>query len=275
MTFEPIGENHAIQDVGFTLIFDTNFTETDMGRISQAGSAWAEFLPKEERTQIFGFSIGKPVDSMGMPLPPPVAPIMFSRINIDGNLGWQLMFSDNQISIRCAVYTRWNDVWGSAKTILLNAISAISEEGRNLKNLNLQTRDVFEWKGNIDELSPEMLFKIDGEFFPQTARNFGKNWHLHNGYFENKTFGGIESLKNISTLNRTHIDSVTQRDRQLVIIDHVLRADLDDALPTTTIASEADNDYLNVIFTEMHSMNKRTIAGLINDSMQERISLNA
>ena len=270
MSFEPIGEIHAIQDVVFTLVFSSHFTETDIGGIMQEKTKWSEFLPKEERSQVSSIVFGQPPPGG---LPEIVSPLTYSRMKTDGNVGWQLRISDNQISIICSTYTRWDDVWGSAKAILINVMNAVQK--MKLSHLNLQTRDVFEWKGAPEDMSAEKLFQIDGDFFPNTAKNFGQFWHLHNGYFKKETFDEIASLKNVRILDRTHIDAVNQNSRSFAIIDHSLRSDLSAPVLVSTIVNMTEGDYLNVIFTKMHETNKSTVTGLLVEDMQKRIGINA
>lgn len=272
MEFEPIGERHAIQNVIFTLVFDEPFTELDIGRISQGSlTTWRPFLPKEERPQIFQMSFGEP--PTGTKTPPPPASINYSRMNPNGNMGWQLSFDQNQVSVVCSSYTRWDSVWGTAKSLLQDALTVVANDKRKLTHLSLQISDSFVWKGNPADMSADKLFKTDGDFFPKTVSNFGPFWHLHNGYFQQIDFENGEPLNNTRTLNRIHIDSVNQNDRSFVGVNHTLRTDI--TLPSLVVAKAADMDYLEVVFSKLHTMNKDALAGLLTDDMQGKISLNA
>jgi len=270
VVFEPIGERHAIQNVTFTLMFDEAFTETDIGRISQGASSWISFLPKEERAQFVQMVFGEP--PTGVTPPPPPVGIRYSRMNPDGTNDWLLSFNENQVSIQCFTYTRWDTVWGSAKSVLHDALKVISNGNRNLLHMNLQIIDVFEWTGNPADMSADKLFQTNGDFFPRTVDDFGSYWHLHNGYFQEIKFLSKGPLSKARTLNRIHVDAHTQNDRNLVIIDHALRTDT--PLPTSAVADISETDYLDVVFSKLHTLNKLALAGLLTDEIQARIHLN-
>lgn len=271
MAFEPIGERHAIQNVTFTLVFDEEFTETDIGRISQGASSWNSFLPKQERAQFIQMVFGEQPAGAPPPPPPPVG-IQYSRMNADGTNGWQLSFNQNQISVHCSTYTRWETVWGSAKSVLQDALKIISNESRNLLHLNLQIIDVFEWNANPADMSANQLFQTDGDFFPKTVDDFGPYWHLHNGYFQKGDFDTDGPLSDARTLNRVHIDTNNQNGRSSIIINHALRTDI--SIPTLVVSETSETDYLDVVFSKLHSLNKQALVGLLTKDMQARIQLN-
>ena len=121
-------------------------------------------------------------------------------------------------------------------------------------------------------MSADKLFQTEGDFFPRTVVDFGPYWHLHNGYFQKINFSSSGPLSNAKTLNRIHIDANTQNDRNLVAINHTLRTD--STLPTLEVSESTETDYLDVVFSKLHSLNKEALAGLLTDEIQARIHLN-
>jgi len=264
MSFRPIGERHAIQEVVFILGFARDFSPEELNRVIEHHSLWKSDLPKLERMNVPQIALGdQPPDHAPQPL---AEPAIFKSFKRDGSVDWQLQVRDSWLAVNCLSYSRWDAVSRQAKSLLEKVLGLVIDESNLLSHISLQYIDTFVWDGDAQEYDIDLLVNRNSGFYADCFRPASKSWHYHQGEFE---FPEGEPTHRI--LKRIHLDATEDEAGAKVKIDTVLRTDFKNGvLPTI----EGVRGLVDRTFNDLHAKNKIILATLINQDAQDKISLN-
>lgn len=195
---------------------------------------------------------------------------MFESFQLDGEVGWRLTCQGNTLFLNCLVYTRWSEVWATAREIMAKVAQiGIDERDQGVQNLQLQYVDVFEWEGRTDEYDSRELLRAGSTFLSAqvTAGEVGHLWHHYSGWFESQD----EPVPG-QVLNRIHIDAVESIEgKPLVKFDATLRKDVVSPLPIAAIVHGPS--LIDEVFSSLHEKNKALMAEYLSDQTLEKIGL--
>ncbi|MCW8283963.1 TIGR04255 family protein [Agrobacterium sp. InxBP2] len=272
MTFVPKSGKHAIAEVVFGLVLDKAFEPNQIETLVKNHYRWKEHLPRVSRgggVQLM-FGSGFPPPQIQMPME---ASVSFERVNPDGTLNWRLKIEQNTIFVNCLDYTRWTEIWGTAREYLKLVVSLTETEAK-LTSALLQYIDVFEWNQSVDTFDIHELLRVGNEYIPASMGARGHLFHLHQGWYS--------SIETARRLVRVHVDGVEEfefvgdpnnphRVSPIVKIDTYLQDQLNEPVPTI---NAFDSGWIDSSFSDMHDENKNLLRAFLTDELCGRIGLN-
>jgi hypothetical protein len=199
-----------------------------------------------------------------MPRVVPTAGVDFDRIMPNGAIGWRARCDADNIFINCLDYSRWGEVWPSARGLMNDILAAGLASPQALVGVTLQYVDMFNWNGDISSYSSDQLLQSGSDFIPPNIMKQGPVWHLHQGWFED---GGGDIPGRL--LNRVHFDSIEDKGLK-VKLDTVLRKDF--ATPFVFRQLEG-GDNIDVLFDWMHEKNKMLLRSVLAGEVLDAIGL--
>jgi uncharacterized protein (TIGR04255 family) len=271
--FRPLHDRHAIQEVVFVLMFGREFAPAEVEAVVKAHDRWREELPKVTRFTAQRIEIQdagppqiRPAEEAG------VIGVAFDAVKRDGSLDWRLRLQQNWIGVNCLSYTRWNQVWPTARGFLDQVGGILINPKLPVVGAALQYIDLFVWEGDIEQYRADELFRADSGFVPRSIWDKGPLWHLYQGWFQKEDLPAAGRR-----LEKVHIDAVEREGTYQTKVDITLRHDLADELPSYRSVFGADGEQacIDASFTAMHTQCSRLLKAYITDEMAERISLNA
>lgn len=265
MPFKPIGERHAIEEVVFLVAFSRAFSAIEIDRVVEKHELWKSELPKLARPQVIQVSFGVESDPDVGP-PPPVAPAAFQSFKRDGSLDWQVKVENNLLSVNCLTYSRWDAVSRQARSLLEKIIPLLADQTNRALSVGLQYIDTFLWSGDLEAYNADGLFNRKSGFFSDKFMPVGPYWHFHQGEYDY-----IDESPPKRILERVHLDAVMADNLPRVRIDTMLRSDF------AAGSDAADKSFRDEVFKELedlHIRNKKVLATVISEELQNKISLN-
>lgn len=269
--FHPRHENHAITEVAFAVSHERVISDSELRDIVDAHDCWRDELPKMEK--IIGSSLSVGPATQLKPIENQLKGVSFGAVKRDGSIDWMVRFVDQLITVNCGSYTRWANVWPTARKYLLRAKESLRARDNNIVAIGLQYVDEFVWKGKLEDYNLDGLFKEGSEYFPQSLRDKGPLWHLHQGWF-------VKSDADIHLpgrrLEKIHLDAVEINDQFVTRVDTTLRQDLQDPIESVEQAFGLTGEGLiDKIFDRLHLRNKQLIRAYLTPEMAARIKLDA
>jgi len=264
--FRPCNEAHAIQEVIFVLLFSRNFKKQEVSALEAAHDLWRDDLPRFRKPHMFAVHFGNEP-----PTQEPIAGCMFDKYKPDGSLAWRLQANEDSLVVNCLDYTRWNDVWGSAKRFLDSATKALEAEGLFIRSVGLQYIDLFLWDGDANDYDSSELLKADSDFIPASIRNKGPFWHLHQGWFQE-----CDEPLTGRLLERMHLDSAddTAKGELFVRCDNTLRIDLFTPIDPNEFFDQQDG-FSDSVYDFLHEKNKHVMRNYLNEETVKNIRLDS
>lgn len=265
MAFQPKSDEHAIVEVVFGLIFARPFSPSEMDALAQEHARWKEFLPRMNRSAFMQVYVGPGAPPSS---PAPASGVMFERFKPDGSLDWRIMAEGQHLYINCLSYTGWSDVWMRVREFMHSA-SSVAARDNDIAAALLQYVDVFDWAGDKGEYDPAELLEFDSAFIPESIRNRGHLWHLHQGWYRNNDLPAEGRM-----LERVSIDGLEDPSSGVPIIkiDTYLQMELASPLHAGTFLGEGPVDG---VFDALHCQNKTLISSILTKETLNRIGLNA
>ncbi len=254
MAYAPINKDHAIAAVAFAVTFKDPLTPEEINAVKEAHDTWRDELPAVRSPQSLSFDLRS--DAPRLVASPTVA---FSYLHPDGTEQWAMLVGGLTLTVTCRLYSRWDQVWGKAKSLLGRAISVVDAKrpDREVTELILEVNDSF--KGPMDA-------KVD--FVRQgspllSSRVYGETglWHQHSGWF--RSFGPSEQC-----LEQINIDAIPEGDGKLVRIVHrqLLRRE-------GLFLSQLTPTLLETSMDHLHKANKDMLKLILADDMLDEIGL--
>lgn len=272
--FEPACGSHALLE---TVFFAQFAPEIESGALDQLGEKLErslEFLPK--KTEMKGVKIviaDQQPESASASL---VNGWEFSRVAPDGNVEWVLRFNAEGLSVHCLAYTRWDEVWPQAESLLLAALEAVPS-GTGLVGIGLKVIDRFEFVGSaLEAYNLEALLRRPNAHVADSVFSAGHRWHCHIGWFDPLSDASKGELENGEVLNQLNVDGAPQvgpaGQKIFVTIDHN-QVTRNSQKPIEIDPSK--HDWLGLFMHSLHGNNKRKLYDLLVDDMCRRINLSA
>lgn len=255
--FTPINKINAIDAVSFNILFDRNFSQSELQNLGRLQTEFSNKLPlfNRERTvqvSIDGTNIKESVQAD--------AGVTLQRFMPNGKPAWILQVTANRISVSCFSYSRWNEIWGEAMEYILSASKSIELKSCGVQGVVLQCVDKFSSKSS-DDYDFGDLFNIKSRYVTKNAMDSDKYWHIHQGWFD--------SGENSRVLNILNIGTLELESKVYTTIDHVSHMQFQKKPKAAVELFKS----LDKIMLGLHENNKKVIKGLLSKEQLNAIGL--
>jgi hypothetical protein len=260
--FQPINDDHAIEQVAFTVAFERPFNEADLGHFRRRHDLWADSLPAVREPTGFAVQVED-----GNAFRIERAPgIEFAFVRPDGSAVWAMRIIGAEIIVECSRYSRWARIWGAAQAHLGHALDIVGEgEAANpMVRASLVVQDAF--AAPLLDQKLESLF-VRSDLLPSAVFSRGANWHAHSGWFADR-----DALRILHNLN---IDGIGDDAASVarVRVNHIMTA-VRSAASADETASER-RAWLGEAMESLHLENKALIGVLLQPDLLDRIGMRA
>ncbi len=276
LKFLPINNAHAIVECIIFVEFLPVFSHAVRQKLVGLAPRLKDELPKSEPKNVVEHTIIITPEGPKTHVREELSGIELQRFRTDGNLEWMLRTTENIISVHCLDYTRWENVWDTAKKYLEAAFEQIQESGSFVNAIGIKYIDRFVYQDDVKNYKVSDLFSENTELLANKLFNSGPLWHSHIGWFEK--IDGID----FPCLNQVNIDA-TYADfsglkKPVTTIEHtaILNADEYKRDISSFIEYEDKNDenskFDKMIFI-LHNINKEVLISLLNVDLKQKINI--
>lgn len=266
--YSPIARDHAVDEavVGVRL-FEAVDEETYQAAI-KVGSDLAKEVNLPGRVQLDPMSllVGRQVVSAGYTDMAMYPGILFQRVNADGSMAEELTIERSAVTYRTRSYQRWADVQGYIGNILIPIVEILTKnDPAEISVVELRCVDKF--IASQDEF-PALgeLIRSDCELIPAHMLDLHQYMHFHSGWFEEADDKG-------RTLINVNID--VNDDRTGGIVTSILQVFSKQSATKGGIfeGPRSIEEIVKSHFDELHAQDKRMLARLLTDEIQDSINL--
>lgn len=267
---KPLNENNAIESATFVVVFARGLAKPSFNKLTQALASLAGELPGVGPDEV-------DIATGAMPKLPGIRikTMQTSRFTAkkDGTPAWLVQATGNVVQVQCHEYTKFKDVWATARRYLQCALSAIDEQ-IPVAEIGFQVIDKFTHPdgGNWADYEMTELFDSESVYLTPKSRNSGVLWHVYQGWFDQ--FDGNHVLHQLNLSNTV----VNATQALHTFIDHrgALRAPSEDTLLELKpfVELQADGSFkLDALFKELHAQNRAVIEDLLTPEKLKLIGI--
>lgn len=268
MPFNPNTEQHAIVEVVFGVQLARNLSAKELDALVAAHKEHFSDLPKVHRPQIIQFAFGEGSPPADLPIMQPTAGVMFDAMKRDGSLDWRLRADDNRLFVNCLSYTRWADVWPTARKFLAAAGDIVVGADNAVTGFILQYIDVFRWAGDPSTYNVDAMLDRNSTHLPGSIFDCGPLWHLHQGWYRNVT----DEPKG-RVLERVHLDAVLEEKQvPIVKVDTYIQLELSQKRSWAAIFT-GESPIGDALFDKLHEQDKDILKSILTEDMARRVAL--
>lgn len=265
--FKPIHDAHAIERVLAGIQFAHSLNENDFKVIRKEATSFKDDLPRQVEIQGMTLSFGPP----GVLPDPPAEGFVLQNMERDGSVSSELRIETTSIMYRTDTYTRWDDVWSTAKKYFDILIPKFLNNTK-IANIYLKYFDKFIWDGKISDCQPNLLLRKDSKYMCPHIYDSNDLWHSHTGKF-------LRVGSNIKRLLNLNIDCLDEKeasgnDKRVVKISTVITDHLNQSgYDPTNIGPDEIINFVDEHMCRVHIFSKNTFGDIICDDMCKRIGL--
>jgi uncharacterized protein (TIGR04255 family) len=193
----PINATNAIDAAAFIIIFDRLFTEQEENRLSILQSVFKEKLPHFSRTTKVTMTHDTNLPEQSKHVVKE-AGCKLQRFEPDGKISWSLNVIENQITVTCQLYDRWDAVWEQTKGYIQETLKLLDMPSLKVQGCVLQVVNRF-----IEDNTSYDIYNVFDKktaYLTTHAEKAGVLWHVHQGWFAEKSKG----QKILNILNHWH-----------------------------------------------------------------------
>lgn len=273
MLFEPAKGSHSLVEVIFFAQFTPPLQEGALKRATKGTKTLTDLLPNRQTFEALTLNLTE--DGAGG-FAEGLGGAQFTATDENDETLWLLKVDENELSIHCLDYTRWDEVWPKLRTLLLEALEAIGQ-GSAVSTIGFKNLDAYRMNGEREDYQLDQLLDPNSPHLTQSiVNNQDALWHCHTGWYGPwNEFGS--RLGEIRVLNQINASSGLQPSpegkRTEVVIEHtqiVRRPDSE-----SIGISAKDVDWLDSLMNYLHEQNKVTLNQLLCPTMAKLIALNA
>lgn len=257
-------EAHAIEVANFVVNLGLPIDHADIRRFDKKVEALKDLFPAISSPEVLQIDFGDPTRN---PLPPPAPAKELALFSNDGKKEWVGAFGGAQVLVSCRKYTRWEEIWPSAKDrldILLGCIDPY----KPVHSVDYSVTDTFSAKKAADVLAPPDIFRKNGFIAKRILTARDPRWDFNQGWFDNPEDrdqilirvdgrSGIQNDLVVASIGNLH----SQRFGSGIDIGGLRAAGKDGSL-------RADR-----IFDDFHGKNKDLMRSLLVDELLVRMRL--
>lgn len=276
--FQPLHDAHAIDQVVFVVQVDRPLSVETMRSAIAIADSVAVDLPAQSQLQgvTFEFNTGGHPIQPAQPAPTPtLTGKSYRRVRPNATIEAELVLELTSIVFRSSSYTRWTEIWTSAKKYF-DAIAPMYAKESRISGIGLNYVDRFYWAGHANECKASQLLRNDSDFVAPHVRTATDLWHSHTGSF----IKANDQTKRLMNVNVDFIDEHIQPPGQLpgtrkaVVISTILTDFLNQpGFKPLDISKDNANSVIDMHMQELHQFGKMTLSNIISDEMSKRIAL--
>lgn len=273
MLFEPAKGSHSLVEVIFFAQFTPPLQEGALKRATKGTTTLIDLLPNRKIFEAVTLNLTEEGDGGFVEGP---GGAQFTSVDENDETLWLLKVDENELSIHCLDYTRWDEVWPKFRTLLFEALDAIGQ-GSSVSTVGFKNLDAYRMNGEREDYRIDQLLD---ENSPHLAKSIVNNhdylWHCHTGWYGPWTDFGSR-LEKVRVLNQINTSSGFQPSpegkRIEVVIDHTQIVRRPDSESIGISAKDAD--WLDALMKYLHEQNKVILDQLLCSKMSKLIALNA
>lgn len=269
MSYRPIHGVHAIDQAVVGVRVFESVSELQFKEIVQQAGVLATGHQLLGRLQLDPMSVafGRQVISHGMVSEGALHPgMLFQRVNSDGTMAEEMTLERTAVTYRTRSYKRWSDIEKILTDILLPLAMSLANDNLNQVSV-VELRCIDRFLSEPSERPAlNTLVRKECPYIPKDILDQTSQLHLYTGWFENQS----DSSRLLVNMN---FDVVDQDDggRAASILQSLsqqfAKNSQDTRLSVEFLATILDK------FRDLHKINKRMLASIINHDMQECINL--
>ncbi|HVJ54850.1 MAG TPA: TIGR04255 family protein [Aliidongia sp.] len=282
--FRPIANDHAIAEAAFAIHFKDQLPATVMHLASERLKSTLDADFPHPRP---AFNIQFSVDALrGLRLEGSQSgPLSLQDKPQDP--GRTILFTPSYFSVNYLKYTRWHEVWPSARKTLQESLECISaaclsaDSNLNITHIGVQYVDKFIADLPVSPLALPLLFEERSSYLSSRIFTGSIFWHIHQGWIETLDNSHV-GTNCLTVLNITSYpegqrplspESIDEAAQLAIAVDNLIRAD--NVLSYEDLFRKDDGAALDAVVEELHDRNKGILRDLITDDMCKKIGLGA
>ncbi len=255
-------EAHAIEVVNFVVNFSLPIDHADIRRFADKEGDFKELFPAISTPQVYEINLASPMEKMRQPSPVPIKELTYFAS--DGRPEWVAAFGDNRVSVSSRRYTKWDEIWPSAKK-RLDALLSCVDTYKPVHSIDFSVTDTFSAKTEHKALVPSNVFSAN-KYLPQILlESTDPRWDFNQGWFEDAA-----SINQV--LVRIEGRGGIQNDRVIASISNSFSQRFGKSQAISDIKGEAEIN-LDQTFINFHDKNKRLLRDLLVDQLLIRMNL--
>lgn len=265
--YSPAAGAHAVEQavVGIRL-FQLADQQAYQSAIDVA-AALSDELPGRMQIDPMALAFGRQAITHGYVTQAQMEPgFLFQRVRPDGSTEHELTIERGAITYRTHAYQRWSDVVRILQEVLCPVAAALSGEDLSIVSvIELRCIDRFNQEGE-GPTPLRALVRNDSKLIPAWLLDLTELAHCHCGWFHNQTDDG-RYLLNFNL----DLAEIVAGQRSATLLQVISKQ----AVPGKGFFSSSlpFNDAIIEVFSELHSLDKSLLAGIITEEMQDRIGL--
>lgn len=269
--FVPVHDAHAIEQLNATVVFARPLSDAEMRQAVESMSQFEATLPGLGQIRGMGFSIGP----QGVnPIMPNVADaptgVLRTFTNPKGLVVKELKLERHALTFRTLEYTRWDAVWGEARTYFAGVLPALPSSAL-LSGYALSYSDKFIWRGDPSGMRVGLLLRLESPYISPSTFKADDLWHCHSGKFVRVD----DTLKRLVVVDCDCVDEADAGPNVRVVrigttmtelLNQPGYAKVDVPLPEAM-------SRLDAAFPVLHILLKEVFADVVNDDAAEAVAL--
>jgi len=274
-------EAHAIEVANFVVNLGLPIDFADMRLFDEKvkGDGLYELFPAINigNLQVFGLNsdefqidFGKPAPNWLSRLQPSLIEELtfeLTSFSNDGKLEWAGSFGENRVLVSCRKYTKWEEVWSSAKARLYALLDCI-DPYKPVRSVDYSVTDTFSAKKDDEILNSPKLFKKNNFIAKHILNICDPRWDFSQGWFENDTDNN-QLLIRVDGQSAIHNNLVIASISNL----HSQRFGKGIGVGELTKTEDGEKSKADWIFEDLHDKNKDLIRDLLTKDLLERMGL--
>jgi len=256
--------NNAIEKVAFIFVLSAQINDIVIKNVITNYQNTPDMIAKLPRCQpqnMISFQIGPMAEQQPHMQSPMMNGVIFDTLLPDGRQKWFVNLSNNFLTIGCSAYTRWPEIWATAKEYIDFFMPVL--EGNSIQEIGIEYIDEF----GISDISQDWkkeLFREGNNFIPNHIWSRDDFWHIHQGYFLN------HEHKILNNINMNYF--LDEKMSPKVVIQTHHKTTCSDLIPITNDTSDVISA-IEPIIEQNHLLNKEVMCNLLSSEICKRIQL--
>lgn len=259
-------QSHAIEVANFVVNLGLAIDHADVRRFDERTDVLQRLFPAINSPDMFQIALGGPPPGNLRP-PPPVPVKELTFFSNYGKPEWVGSFGESRVVVSCRKYTKWEEIWPSAKA-RLDALLQCIDPYKPVHSVDYSVTDTFSaMKSDAVLISPN-IFKENNFVAKQILDSTDPRWDFSQGWFDNLD-------DNDQILVRIDGRSGVQNDLVVASIGnlHSQRFGTGIGVGELLVAKDDEASRADHIFDSFHDKNKDLLKSLLVDDLLVRMRL--
>jgi uncharacterized protein (TIGR04255 family) len=262
--FEPIFPAHAIERCATTIYFDQQLPAKAFQKVIER----ADTLFRNagyERGGAFGVNVDVATGRVS-PVGDSISPASYISPDRSNNF----LVTSNTLSMQTGRYIRWEPFVGQFEELMVPLVD-LSADVVSITGIQLDYLDRFFWTGDWENFDWRSLLQDRPDFLTDMARQTGRQWHCHSGWFEER----VAPVRRLVNVNIDVVDAVRhgRPEPSPSISILTLFRDHIPVTPGQPVATGIQAGTLVAALGELHGDLKILLSRIITTAAAERIGL--